>query len=175
VEIPDVEAVRRSDHSTLEEDVEDRVRVEVVRAVTNNAHVVPGAGSEKLLEEGRAWKLLDLDGNPDRPEVALDGLGLGDVYRGVLDVENGLATSRVTSGEGLRPFEVWVVKRVDVRVHEPGHARRQVLVGERTRPFAPLTEERRPIEGEVDRLPERCVVLEQRLRRVEDDVPDADP
>src|SRR6186997_3158638 len=75
----------------------------------------------------------------------------------------------MTSRERPRATDIRAAQREDLRVLESGHSRRQDLIGRGRGEPAELADERRAVDGEVDRLAERNVVAEQRPARVEEE------
>ena len=104
-------------------------------------------------------------------EVLPQDLGLRDVDRRVGGVEHGLARASVAGRERARLAQVRG-QGVDAGGDVSGHRRRQVLVGRRTGVGAELADQRAAVDGEVDRLAELDVALEERPARVEGEQPD---
>ena len=138
VELRRVEARRGSfaDEAGVEQRVDVRVRVDVVRRPEHDRDVPCLAGSPQRAEVAR---VRDVEGNrpqldveADLGELALRHLRERERRREVRHVEDRLSVARVATARGSSPVATSeLVSAIDARVAEPREERGQELIGRR--------------------------------------------
>jgi hypothetical protein len=168
VQVGAVVVVRLVDVVAVQEDVQEVVRVRIVRLPPTEVELErlaapPGRGRERARGE-----VPRVHVDPDLREVELDDLRDRQVRAAVAGEHQRVRRAPLHQRLRLVQVRLRVLQRPDLEVAEPGDPGRQDLVGPLAGEVAPLREDRLPVDRQVDGLAD-VDVAEEPARRVHRD------